>query len=214
MRRAGRDAKHASVPLRRVRAGELRWEKFLYELQAEPARITISGIGGVQSCRLDPRPRSGRRPGQAREAGAEEGRKAGRDGRKQPPPETATGTFRARRCDEDQETREARVGIMVLTWAFGGGAGDGNRTRTVSWGTRLPLRSCLLLSTAGEQGCRRRSPRLTVADRPIGHAAGTTVRSVPIACQRDPGRSPVARGSMAPAGCEGPGGPRWPRRLG
>src|SRR5215208_7460948 len=26
-----RDAKHASVPLRRVRAGEGRWEKFLYE---------------------------------------------------------------------------------------------------------------------------------------------------------------------------------------
>jgi hypothetical protein len=32
-----RDAKHASVPLRRVRAGELRWEKFLYELKAGPA---------------------------------------------------------------------------------------------------------------------------------------------------------------------------------
>src|SRR5215217_7537129 len=29
-----RDAKHARVPLRRVRAGELRWEKFLYELKA------------------------------------------------------------------------------------------------------------------------------------------------------------------------------------
>ena len=29
-----RDAKHASVPLRRVRAGEARWEKFLYELKA------------------------------------------------------------------------------------------------------------------------------------------------------------------------------------
>src|SRR5215218_9104389 len=32
-----RDAKHASVPLRRVRTGELRWEKFLYELKAGPA---------------------------------------------------------------------------------------------------------------------------------------------------------------------------------
>jgi hypothetical protein len=30
-------ATHASVPLRRVRAGELRWEKFLYELKAGPA---------------------------------------------------------------------------------------------------------------------------------------------------------------------------------
>jgi hypothetical protein len=30
-----RDAKHASVPLRRVRAGELR-EEFLYELKAGP----------------------------------------------------------------------------------------------------------------------------------------------------------------------------------
>jgi len=29
-----RDAKHASVPLRRVRAGELRREEFLYELKA------------------------------------------------------------------------------------------------------------------------------------------------------------------------------------
>ena len=26
-----RDAKHGSVPLRRVRAGEIRWEEFLYE---------------------------------------------------------------------------------------------------------------------------------------------------------------------------------------
>jgi hypothetical protein len=32
-----RDAKHAGVPRRRVRAGELRWEKFLYELKAGPA---------------------------------------------------------------------------------------------------------------------------------------------------------------------------------
>src|SRR5512132_2635692 len=32
-----RDAKHASVPLRRVHAGELRWEEFLYELKAGPA---------------------------------------------------------------------------------------------------------------------------------------------------------------------------------
>jgi hypothetical protein len=30
----GGDAKHASVPPRRVRAGEVRWEKFLYELKA------------------------------------------------------------------------------------------------------------------------------------------------------------------------------------
>ena len=29
-----RDAKHASAPLRRVRAGEGRWEDFLYELKA------------------------------------------------------------------------------------------------------------------------------------------------------------------------------------
>jgi hypothetical protein len=32
-----RHAKHASVPPRRVRAGELRWEKFRYELKAGPA---------------------------------------------------------------------------------------------------------------------------------------------------------------------------------
>jgi hypothetical protein len=32
-----RDAKHARVPLRRVRAGELRWEEILYELKAGPA---------------------------------------------------------------------------------------------------------------------------------------------------------------------------------
>ena len=32
-----RDAKHASVPLRRVGAGEVRGEKFLYELKAGPA---------------------------------------------------------------------------------------------------------------------------------------------------------------------------------
>jgi hypothetical protein len=32
-----RNAKHASVPLRRVRAGELRREEFLYELKAGPA---------------------------------------------------------------------------------------------------------------------------------------------------------------------------------
>src|SRR5215207_3744834 len=32
-----RDAKHASVPLRRVRAGEVRREEFLYELKAGPA---------------------------------------------------------------------------------------------------------------------------------------------------------------------------------
>ena len=37
MRCDERDAKHASIPLRRVRAGELRWEKFLYELKAGPA---------------------------------------------------------------------------------------------------------------------------------------------------------------------------------
>jgi hypothetical protein len=29
--------RHANVPLRRVRAGELRWEKLLYELKAGPA---------------------------------------------------------------------------------------------------------------------------------------------------------------------------------
>ena len=33
----GRDAKHAGVPLRRVRAGEVRWETFLYTLKAGPA---------------------------------------------------------------------------------------------------------------------------------------------------------------------------------
>jgi hypothetical protein len=32
-----RDAKHAGVPLRRVRAGEVRCEEFLYELKAGPA---------------------------------------------------------------------------------------------------------------------------------------------------------------------------------
>jgi hypothetical protein len=32
-----RDVKHASVPLRRVHTGELRWEKFLYILKAGPA---------------------------------------------------------------------------------------------------------------------------------------------------------------------------------
>ena len=32
-----RDAKHASAPLRRVRAGECRWERFLYDLKAGPA---------------------------------------------------------------------------------------------------------------------------------------------------------------------------------
>jgi hypothetical protein len=32
-----RDAKHASVPLRRVRAGEVRCEEFLYELKSGPA---------------------------------------------------------------------------------------------------------------------------------------------------------------------------------
>jgi hypothetical protein len=38
MWRAGNEIEqHASVPLRRVRAGELRWEKFLYELKAGPA---------------------------------------------------------------------------------------------------------------------------------------------------------------------------------
>jgi hypothetical protein len=31
------DEQHASIPLGRVRAGELRWEKFLYELKAGPA---------------------------------------------------------------------------------------------------------------------------------------------------------------------------------
>jgi hypothetical protein len=33
----GRDAKHAGVPLRRFRAGEVRWETFLYTLKADPA---------------------------------------------------------------------------------------------------------------------------------------------------------------------------------
>jgi hypothetical protein len=37
MRRVRDTAKHADVPLRRVRAGELRWEEFLYELKAGPA---------------------------------------------------------------------------------------------------------------------------------------------------------------------------------
>jgi len=32
-----RDAKHAGVALRRVRAGEIRCEEFLYELKAGPA---------------------------------------------------------------------------------------------------------------------------------------------------------------------------------
>jgi hypothetical protein len=34
---SGTRAKHAGVPLRRVRAGELRCEEFLYELKAGPA---------------------------------------------------------------------------------------------------------------------------------------------------------------------------------
>jgi hypothetical protein len=38
MRRAGRRIEqHASVPLRHVPAGEVRWENFLYELKAGPA---------------------------------------------------------------------------------------------------------------------------------------------------------------------------------
>jgi hypothetical protein len=37
---AVRDAKHASVPRRRVRAGEVRWEEFLYELKAGTHRPT------------------------------------------------------------------------------------------------------------------------------------------------------------------------------
>ena len=32
-----REQQHASVPLRRVRAGEVRWEEFLYDLKAGPA---------------------------------------------------------------------------------------------------------------------------------------------------------------------------------
>jgi hypothetical protein len=38
MRRCGTrvEQQHADVPLRRVRAGELRWEDFLYELKAGP----------------------------------------------------------------------------------------------------------------------------------------------------------------------------------
>jgi hypothetical protein len=40
MRRGGtwvKKQQHAGVPLGRVRAGELRWEEFLYELKAGPA---------------------------------------------------------------------------------------------------------------------------------------------------------------------------------
>jgi hypothetical protein len=36
-KRDGTRTKHAGVPLRRVRAGEVRWEEFLYELKAGPA---------------------------------------------------------------------------------------------------------------------------------------------------------------------------------
>jgi hypothetical protein len=43
-----RDAKHASVPLRRVRAGELRWEELLYKLKADPTGPgQLTGVAGV-----------------------------------------------------------------------------------------------------------------------------------------------------------------------
>jgi hypothetical protein len=80
-----RDAKHASVPLRRVRTGELRWEKFLYELKAgqraasgrpRPAaaptglRVVASppnGPAGAHAPRvLDPSRRVQRHPGRLR----------------------------------------------------------------------------------------------------------------------------------------------------
>jgi hypothetical protein len=56
---------------------------------------------------------------------------------------------------------------------FGHGAGDGNRTRTVSLGTNLMVR---VLSTAGRilrWSADRGGRRLTVDDRWQGHAEGT-----------------------------------------
>jgi hypothetical protein len=55
----GRDtAKHAGVPPRRVRAGEVRWEKFLYELKAGPAGGRLrrpSSAGSTTPWARDPR---------------------------------------------------------------------------------------------------------------------------------------------------------------
>jgi hypothetical protein len=45
-----RDAKHASVPLRRVRAGEVRWETFLYALKAGPAGGRREQSPGSSAC--------------------------------------------------------------------------------------------------------------------------------------------------------------------
>jgi hypothetical protein len=43
-----------------------------------------------------------------------------------------------------QERSRPRLGTRVLTWAFACGAGDGNRTRTISLGShcRCPLITC------------------------------------------------------------------------
>jgi hypothetical protein len=69
MRGAGRGIdQHASVPLRRVHAGEVRWEKFLYELKAGPAGGRLrrpSSAGNAHRRRLNSlsptaqKPRSG-----------------------------------------------------------------------------------------------------------------------------------------------------------
>ena len=58
------------------------------------------------------------------------------------------------------------------------GAGDGNRTRTVSLGTNLMSQSTAADRLFERGAATRLSPRLTVSRRQLGHAEGTAQLSI------------------------------------
>jgi hypothetical protein len=79
----------------------------------------------------------------------------------------------ARRPAPLLDAKTPAFGKHVPPWAFSVGAGDGNRTRTVSLGIGL---SCLVDHRAAGGAASevvRGYPSGTAPDSPVGHATGT-----------------------------------------
>jgi hypothetical protein len=94
------------------------------------------------------------------------------------------------------------------SWVFPLGAGEGNRTCTISLGTGLSHIADHSICSSEMIFLVRGCPLQTVADRPIGHARGTTVDVAP--------RKVVGRASsaIATAACPAAGRCAWHQATG
>jgi hypothetical protein len=85
-------------------------------------------------------------------------------------PTAVPGASRSSHCP----VAAIRIDSHMLSWESSSGAGDGNRTRTISLGTGLSCFADHGICSSETIYIVRECPLQTVSDRPIGHATGTS----------------------------------------